>query len=110
MWVCETTGPNGAPALTRYSEFKSVEASLSHYEQKRRGTGLSSDVKARDGSIARRVWLYPGADAEGAYVASTAYVDHPFSMSVEAASTADRDWILSHRVRFRSPEHFSGRP
>lgn len=100
MWECPVTGPSGAAAVLRFSEFRSVREARFHYAAKGQGGGRVTEVLGSDGRVERLVWRYPPAGGPASTMSSV-YARYPYSMSIDAGSDEDREWLFTHRVSFR---------
>ncbi|CUR58270.1 putative Calcium/calmodulin-dependent protein kinase [metagenome] len=94
----------GARGLIRYSSWSSVEASAAHY---RREFEQAARLVDRPGSAPRRVWRAEGRTPQGFYKMASAYVDWPFSVSVEGSTRAALE-VGERSLRFRPRAEMTG--
>jgi serine/threonine protein kinase len=94
----------GARGLLRYTEWDSVDSARRHYADVYPDEPREVESTA---SAPRLVWRLTDRSAQNRFRMSSAYVDWPFSISVEADSLAAREWGY-RQVAFRTDDQMAG--
>ena len=92
------------PGLIRYTEWDTVASARKHYDDEY--PGVSRELVSQD-SAPRLVWRLTGRSERNRFRMSTAYVEWPFSVSVEADSLPAREWGY-RQVAFRNDDQMTG--
>ncbi len=103
VFFCESSF-RGARIQYRYSLWNNIEAARRHYS--RLFPGEPATVQSRK-SAARRIWRDGERDQQGLFGLSSAYVEWPFSVSIDAETIVAREWAF-RQVAFRPEAQMTG--
>lgn len=103
VFSCESSF-RGTPVAIRYSAWKNVQVARRHYSR----VYPDEPVRVRSTNSAERfVWRDGASEDEPFPRLSTAYVEWPFSVSIDAETIAAREWGF-RQVTFRPEAQMTG--